>query len=70
MKGVLNFSPKPVDFEELSFTGEKSSQSNIFEKPNIRPQIRHLHWFPAQASAQSSCPENPDEILITRLRCL
>ena len=33
----------------------------ILKSPNSRPRIRLLHWFPAQASAQSSCPENPDE---------
>ena len=55
----------------MSFTGGKSSRLDIFENiENIRLQIHHLRWFLAQASAQSSCPENPDEILITRLQYL
>ena len=44
----------------MSFTGKSLLQNYTFLKSlNFRPQIRPLHWFPAQASAQSSCPENP-----------
>ena len=62
VKGVLNFSSKQSILKnEFHWPVRKVHNYIILKSPNSRPRIRLLHWFPAQASAQSSCPENPDE---------